>query len=64
MGRGWGSGGGVEEGERGELIAYEFHPGRLENMLSRIIKDTTTFEMELCGCKQATAHAHVQAHCM
>ena len=27
-------------------------------------KDTTTFEMELCGCKQATAHAHVQSRCM
>ena len=21
-----------------------------------------TFEMELCGCKQATAHAHLQPH--
>ena len=33
-------------------------------MLSRIVKDTTTFEMALCGCKQATAHAHVQSLCM
>ena len=31
-------------------------------MLSWIVKDTTTFEMELCGCKQATAHAHGQPH--
>ena len=30
------------------------------HVLSRIIKDTT-FEMELCGKKQATAHAHVQS---
>ena len=34
MGRGWRGGGGVEEGEKGELIACEFHPGRLQNMLS------------------------------
>ena len=31
---------------------------------TRIVKDTTTFEMEMCGCKQATAHAHVQSRCM
>ena len=28
-----------------------------------VVTDTTTFEMELCGHKQATAHAHVQSHC-
>ena len=28
------------------------------------IKNTTAFEMELCGCKQATVHAHVQFRCM
>ena len=33
-------------------------------MSSWIIKDTTTFEMELCRCKQATAPAHLQSHCM
>ena len=27
-----------------------------------IVKDTTTFDMELCGCKQATAHAHLRPH--
>ena len=27
-------------------------------MLSRTVKDTTTFEMELRGYKQATAHSH------
>ena len=31
-------------------------------MLSWIVKDTTTFEMELCGCKQAAAHAHGGPH--
>ena len=36
----------------------------VEHMLSWIVKDTTIFEMELCRCKQATAHAHVQSHCM
>ena len=30
--------------------------------LSSIVKDATTFEIELCGCKQATAHAHLQPH--
>ena len=29
-----------------------------------VVKDTTTFEMELCGHKQATAHAHVRPHCV
>ena len=29
-------------------------------MLSWIVKDATTFEMEMCGYKQATAHAHVR----
>ena len=33
-------------------------------VLSRIVKDTTTFEMELCGHKQATAQAHVRPHCV
>ena len=33
-------------------------------MLSSNIKDTTTFEMELCGRKQATTQAHVQPHCV
>ena len=27
-----------------------------------IVTDATTFEMELCGCKQTTTHAHLQAH--
>ena len=31
-------------------------------MLSSIVKDATTFELELCGCKQATAQAHVRPH--
>ena len=31
-------------------------------MSSWIIKDTTTFEMELCGHNQATAQAHVRPH--
>ena len=31
-------------------------------MLSWVVTDTTTFELELCGCKQATAHAHGQPH--
>ena len=29
-----------------------------------VVTDTTTFEVELCGHKQATAHAHVQPHCV
>ena len=33
-------------------------------VLSWIVKDATTFEMELCGCKQATAQAHVRPHCV
>ena len=33
-------------------------------MSSWIAKDTTTFELELCRRKQATAHADVQSHCM
>ena len=36
----------------------------IKNMSSWIVKDTSTFEMELCWCRQATAHAHVQSHCM
>ena len=32
------------------------------NMSSWTVTDATTFEMELCGCKQATAHAHLQPH--
>ena len=35
-----------------------------KNMLSCIINDKTTFEMELCGRKRATAQAHAQSHCM
>ena len=31
-------------------------------MLSRIVTEATTFEMELCGNKQATAQAHVRPH--
>ena len=29
-----------------------------------VVTDTTTFEMELCGRKQATAQAHVRPHCV
>ena len=29
-----------------------------------VVKDTTTFETELCGCKQAAAHAHGRPHCV
>ena len=29
-----------------------------------IVTDATTFEMELCGHKQATAHAHLQPQCV
>ena len=29
-----------------------------------VVKDTTTFDMELRGCTQATAQAHVQSRCM
>ena len=29
-----------------------------------VVTDTTTFEMELCGHKQATAHTHVPPHCV
>ena len=29
-----------------------------------IVTDATTFEMKLCGHKQATAHAHLQPHCV
>ena len=28
------------------------------------VTDTTTFGMDLCGCKQATAQANVQSRCM
>ena len=31
-------------------------------MLAWIVTDTTTFELELCWCKRATAHAHLQPH--
>ena len=31
-------------------------------MLSSIVKEATTFEMEMRGHKQATAHAHVRPH--
>ena len=33
-------------------------------MAVHVIKNTTTFEMELCGHKQATAQAHVRPHCV
>ena len=33
-------------------------------MLSRIATDATTFEMELCGHKQATAQAYARPHCV
>ena len=29
-----------------------------------MVKDVTTFEMQLCGYKQATAQAHVRPHCV
>ena len=32
--------------------------------ISSIVKDTTKFEMELRGHKQATAQAHVRPHCV
>ena len=33
-------------------------------MLSSIVKDATTFDLEFCGYKQATAQAHVRPHCV
>ena len=36
----------------------------LENMLSSIVKDATTFELEFCGRKQPRAQAHVRPHCV
>ena len=33
-------------------------------MLSSIVKDATTYELEFCGHKQVTAQAHVRPHCV
>ena len=36
----------------------------LKYLLSSIVKDATTFELEFCGRKQPTAQAHVPPHCV
>ena len=45
-------------------FCYMLHIYKYKNiyMLSSIVKDTTTFEIEMCGYKQATAHAHGGRH--
>ena len=47
-----------------EHIRSHIYLKKFSYMSSCIVTDTTTFEFEFCGHKQAIAQAHVRPHCL